>query len=296
MPWFKVDDNFHSNKKVLRIPRNRRCAAVGLWILVGTWSASNLTDGKVPDYLPTELGGTQRMVDDLVAAGLWIPVADEHIFPNWDEYQPTKQKVEGKREADRQRQAEWRDKHREEQSGRLSSSEQPVTSMSQRDGDATDDLSQRDIPRVTPPPTRPDPTPKEEKNKRVRDTSRFEEFWEAYPAKKGKAAAQRNWSSLMRRGIDPQRIIDGAKAYAAEMRAKDDPKYKYPQGWLTDGRWEDEPEPVEAPTRQSLYSAPPVPDDMPRSLYVKWNRAHFEAHQAGRPGPADWHQLEEQAS
>ena len=43
--WFKGDDNFPTHPKTLSIPRNQRCAAIGLWTLAGMWSGKNLTDG-----------------------------------------------------------------------------------------------------------------------------------------------------------------------------------------------------------------------------------------------------------
>jgi len=74
--------------------------------------------------------------------------------------------------------------------------------------------------------------------------ARFPEFWAIYPLKKGKAAAEKNWAKVVKDGADPQAIIDGALAYALECRTKEPDKIKYPQGWLTDGRWMDEPAPT----------------------------------------------------
>lgn len=76
--------------------------------------------------------------------------------------------------------------------------------------------------------------------------ARFPEFWSVFPLKKGKPAAQKAFAKAVAAGADPQEIIDGARLYAMDCRTKE-PKYiKYPQGWLTDGRWGDEPDPQPA--------------------------------------------------
>lgn len=112
-------------------------------------------------------------------------------------------------------------------------------------------------------PTRPDPTIDKEQHlppsadadgavngaaapkKRAPDPMlRFPDFWAVYPRKVGKQAAEKNWAKAVKGGADPQAIIDGALAYAYECRLRDQDKIKYPQGWLTDGRWMDERAPT----------------------------------------------------
>ena len=101
MAWFKVDDGLHSSRKVLSIPRNIRLAAIGLWTLAGSWSADEELDGFVPDYVVSEWGAPQKLVDALVKAGLWSVVDDGTQFVKWNEYQPTRADLEAER-ADKQ--------------------------------------------------------------------------------------------------------------------------------------------------------------------------------------------------
>lgn len=103
MPWFKVDDSLHSSKKLLAIPRRHRLAAIGLWTIAGSWSADQLEDGIIPDFMIEEWGGTKVVVDALVKAGLWERGQESVAFRNWSEYQPTKADVEREREAARER-------------------------------------------------------------------------------------------------------------------------------------------------------------------------------------------------
>lgn len=112
--WFKVDDRLSSSRKIKRIPRSIRLAAVGLWSLSGSWSAGEELDGAVPDYILEDFGATDELVEALVASGLWEKTPDGIQFHNWEEYQFTRAELEEKRERERQRKADWREKKAEE--------------------------------------------------------------------------------------------------------------------------------------------------------------------------------------
>ena len=140
----------------------------------------------------------------------------------------------------------------------------------------------------------------DKKREELKDLSakrgRFDEFWKVMP-KRGKHSnpkepARRKWDDLVRT-VDPQAIIDGAQRLA-ELRDGEDPQHT-PQAltWLNQRRWEDDaPEDAAKPARADLFSAPAAPEDMPHSLFVRWNRAHFDAFKRGEQGPADWRELE----
>jgi hypothetical protein len=86
----------------------------------------------------------------------------------------------------------------------------------------------------------------------------FDEFWSVYPRKTGKGMARREWHklSLRRVGVDPQRVIEAARQFRDECRAKGtDARYiPHPGTWIRDGRYEDETDPAgDAP----LAPAPP---------------------------------------
>ena len=147
MAWFKVDDKLHSAPKLLSIPRKYRLAALGLWTMAGSWSADQLTDGKIPDYMVEEWGGTKTLVEWLIKAGLWQKIDDASQFKNWGEYQPTKADIEAEREKNREKLRKWRERNQ--------GSNQDVTGL--QAGYEPDS-------NPAPDPTRPDPTPKEEAN------------------------------------------------------------------------------------------------------------------------------------
>jgi hypothetical protein len=82
------------------------------------------------------------------------------------------------------------------------------------------------------------------------DASAFDRFWEAYPRKVGKAAAQPVFERITRdRKATPEELITGAERFAAE-RAGEDPTFTaHAKTWLNAGRWADEPAPRHAPSR-----------------------------------------------
>ena len=69
----------------------------------------------------------------------------------------------------------------------------------------------------------------------------FEKFWAVYPKKRAKDSALKNFQKAVKSGADPADLIAGAERYAKEVAGFDERYIKYPQGWLTEGRWKDEP-------------------------------------------------------
>lgn len=95
MPWFKVDDSFHSHPKVIATDAD----ALGLWVVAGAWSSSNLTDGFVPDHVLTRLlPDSDKLARKLVAAGLWRRVRGGYQFHDWSDFQPSSSDVRAMRE------------------------------------------------------------------------------------------------------------------------------------------------------------------------------------------------------
>lgn len=174
MTWFKVDDGLVGHPKVLSIPRRDRLAAMGLWTLAGSWSAANLTEGYIPKYMLSELGGTARLAAALVDNCLWhtsekpceacaeparglrearARLGQGWVFHDWTNRNPTREQVERDREAaaERQKRARQKAKERREQ--------EAVTETSHRDGAVSHAVSHGTVTGVvTVPPTRPDPT------------------------------------------------------------------------------------------------------------------------------------------
>lgn len=67
MTLFRVHDSFHSHPAVLAVDP----AALGLWLMGGTWCATHSTGGQIPGGAVRMLGGTEDAATQLVRAGLW---------------------------------------------------------------------------------------------------------------------------------------------------------------------------------------------------------------------------------
>lgn len=109
MPWFLVDDAFHSHHKTMATTP----AALGLWVVAGSWAAANPDGGFVPLYvLPRLIPDWEQLAEELVAQRLWVRAKGGFRFRDWDHYQPTKEQVEKARANARERQRKRRDKLR----------------------------------------------------------------------------------------------------------------------------------------------------------------------------------------
>lgn len=120
MTWFKVDEGFHSHNKTRKVIAE--CpAALGLWVVAGSWSSANLTDGFVPEHeLPWLFTNWEPLAQMLVTARLWRRVKGGFSFHEWhrDERSntvrnPTSDQVRLEREAARERMAELRKRRKD---------------------------------------------------------------------------------------------------------------------------------------------------------------------------------------
>jgi hypothetical protein len=107
----------------------------------------------------------------------------------------------------------------------------------------------------------------------------FDRFWSTYPRPVAKEAAWKAFVAAVKRGADPEALIEGAARYAAE-RASEDPRYtKHPATWLNAGCWQDEPQAPQAGTDLVIDNATgePVPAAPPRRRGEKtWRETQAE--------------------
>ena len=84
------------------------------------------------------------------------------------------------------------------------------------------------------------------------DSPSFDDFWNVFDLKNGKAGAKRAWDKAVKH-TNPQVIIEGAIAYRQWLdNHPEPPSQKWAQGWLNDRRWEDElPEPQQRGGKQT---------------------------------------------
>ena len=108
MPWFKVDDTFHSHPKA----RTAGPAALGLWVMAGSYCAQYATDGVVPRWFVSQVPHGLRLARGLVEAELWSECGSGWAFHDWTDFQPSKDEIERDREANRARQKRFRESRR----------------------------------------------------------------------------------------------------------------------------------------------------------------------------------------
>jgi len=107
MPWFRLEDSFHSHPKVIKAGNE----AIGLYVRCGTYAAQHLTDGFIPEHVVL-LYGSRALADVLVRAGLWRRTRGGWRMPDYLDYNPSREAVEKERRARAERQARWREKRR----------------------------------------------------------------------------------------------------------------------------------------------------------------------------------------
>src|SRR5215469_2418786 len=113
MPWFRLDDTFHSHPKILAAGNE----ATGLYVRCGTYAAQHLTDGFIPENTALLYGaskirsrgddatpGTETLAETLVRVKLWRRVRGGWRMPDYLDYNPSKQAVDKERKAAAERQ------------------------------------------------------------------------------------------------------------------------------------------------------------------------------------------------
>lgn len=83
----------------------------------------------------------------------------------------------------------------------------------------------------------------------------FQEFWDVYPRRVGKAAALRAFRKALKQA-DVQVILEGARRYAADPNLPEKQFIPHPSTWLNRGSWDDEPLPQREQPSQSVDSSP----------------------------------------
>ena len=75
--------------------------AMGLWVRAGSWCASQLKGGFVPNVIANAMRSPMANgcdIDALVSAGLWHEVPGGYQFHDWDDYQPSAEQEREKRQ------------------------------------------------------------------------------------------------------------------------------------------------------------------------------------------------------
>ena len=125
---------------------------------------------------------------------------------------------------------------------------------------------------------------------------RFEEFRAAYPPRNVRfpaTPARKRWLEALKRGADPEAMIAGAKAYAAEQIriGKSGSEFvKTADVWLNQNRWQDYDHPAQDPAGVSAPPPDPAKDRRNRLRLAidhfrdEWRQGTDERYRPGTPG------------
>ena len=69
----------------------------------------------------------------------------------------------------------------------------------------------------------------------------FDDFWAAYPRRKGKGAARKAWEKAVNLAT-PEKIMAGLEANMVDLKANQPQYQPHPATWLNQERWEDVPD------------------------------------------------------
>lgn len=159
MPWFRLDDSFHSHPKVIAAGNE----AVGLYVRCGTYAAEHLTDGFVGKPVVL-LYGSDALAARLVEAKLWHRTRGGWNIHDYLDYNPSREAVLKERKAAAERQQ--RKRAREAAETQTRHSQTPVDNRQAGhhewpNGSSDSNPSRRDSQRDTAvshtTPARPDP-------------------------------------------------------------------------------------------------------------------------------------------
>lgn len=135
-------------------------------------------------------------------------------------------------------------------------------------------------PLAPSPPDPPNPTPPRlDITPRAKGPagkpSGFARWWEAYPNKVGKQAAERAYATACRKigGHDPPRVLLDGLQRALASGVWDEGFIPHPTTWLNQGRWDDEPAP-KPPPRKAHDRADPRQTQRSDALEAHFAGAH----------------------
>jgi hypothetical protein len=92
MVWFRIDDKFHANAKVIAAGN----AAIGLWTRCGAWSSDQAKEGRIPKHV-AEMYGTKKEIGALLAVRLWVEDGNDYVMPDFLDFNPSNAEVEAVR-------------------------------------------------------------------------------------------------------------------------------------------------------------------------------------------------------
>lgn len=248
-PYGKLLANYQDDDAIIAAGEKAEllfCRAIAF--LSNSDSDGYITDGQLLRRVGAGMTDAKKRADTLVREGLWERVEGGYQVRSYLKINDSAEDKGRRRRTDRERKQRERTKDSDpvsEWNPSGQDAESKRTRQRTPSGVTTDSLTGlltdlRSTEVQSSPVNASDATDADRDSTRT-NLTRFDEFWTAFPKRVAKQAARRKWETLIRRGVDPDAIIHGAKRYAEEVRGSEPQFIKQPDGWLNAGRWEDEP-------------------------------------------------------
>ena len=259
MKWVKLSTGILTDPDVVGLSAD----AFRTYINGIAYCGDNLTDGIIT---PKGLRVIRAdAVDELVETGLWSLCDDGYIVRNYLAHQQSREQVLAVRAKAKARAEQRRSGDVRANTSRTSSSVRANTSrtsLSVRTNEQRSSFAEEEEEEETE--TTPSPAGD------GGDPSGFAEWWGLYPRKVGKEAARKRYAAA-RKTASAEAITAGLdRAIAHWAAAGTAPQFiPHPATWLSQGRWEDQLEPVDPPAPKPLQPwqqpAPRLPEWVPPS-------------------------------
>ncbi len=268
MSWVRIDDKFFSNKKTLAVSKDAKL----LYLSAICHAGAHLTNGfihlkEVPVLAAQcEIKGASRLIKELVAESMWVPVEDGYQIHDYLEYNSSAEDVERERERARERMKGIRSKGK---GNRPRTDSEPP----QNNGEGAQDVranirgTSPEVPLMfndSPTPIHTTTTSDEVVEPPKPPSSvdrRFAEFWEAYPKKVDKDRARKAFSRIRWSKVEFSTVMAALEQHKQSAQwTKDNGEFvPYPATWINNARWE---------AKLSPYSDTPSPKTSDRITSV----------------------------
>lgn len=246
MPWARVDDNFPDHPKTQRLKEilnnpDADAYPVRLWC----WGLKYAPGGELTMHSPTIIaaalrwtGEPQVILDALLEAGFIVKIRRRLVINDWLEYSG---QWEIKTQQGNNRMRRFREKRRKQGKVlRVTGALRNALKVTHPEGDRIEGDRREEDQDQNNPPNPP------HKPRGARDEG-FQDFWQAYPRKVGKAAALKAWRSHVNgNAVAVLEAVQAQKAWplgeGLNKRMDSDGKggNPHPSTWLNQHRWEDE--------------------------------------------------------
>lgn len=246
MVWFKVDDRLPMNRKMAGVS----LAAVGLWVEGGSWASGAQTGGTIPKQLLRLLHveSSEKLADELVAAGLWEDEGDQWRIHDFFDYNPTAKEIEDLKASRSKAGRSGGLKSGESRRSKCEANREAKSKQNRSKPRSKNEAVPVPVPYIS---TNVDISPKpptgvESDEEQIREPSseptvEFTQFWSLYPNHDYEDAAVREFRRVRRQRISLPALLQGAQMLRDEHR---DPRYiPAASKWLHDGGWKNKPKP-----------------------------------------------------